>query len=822
MAAAVAAIPAANAQETLHYAASGSSAMYQQFALTVVNDVAGNTTTCGGVGNIGTTCNVHHFTIKGSCADSVEPGTPCVGVVDGRNHAIPVEAATYWVAWVCPLPGDCNGANASDIWYYNQVDSTVGVRTYLAGASTVVATGVQTGVDAAGNLIKPVLFLHGDATAAASCGGATTCDATEIPADVYNKINKSVLNTGMTDIRPEDALFATERANSTSTLSPWSGLGYNTSPTALIGASIASAFTQTFATPVAFGLPGGTDPFTNAPISKTITVFAVGEEPIVFLANRTNAAGLGSVVSGSTWYNNVEDNAGITPYTPSPIGQLFGGVDCSGSSNAIGNFAGGVFTPGLPPSTSDFGVNPILREALSGTMNTVEFSSFRSYGGNLGGAAGGSSVSNSNVAITTSQESNLVAVAGNAPINPLGGPQAAVPPGTPCTNFGGSGLGKRYRAVGTGEEVGKPGGTGVGLIADSIGYTFFSFGNVANLAIPGYGYLQLDGVDPIFANYAGGSLPTCNPALNGGAGGCLRGDVWPAGAYFPNLVNGTYRAWSLLRAICDTASATCLKSVDPVGTEAIIAFAQDDIHGTGLNPGKAVADFLPFSDDGSFGPVGGFGDAEFVRSHYAFNSGVGIANNQYPNAHITPSFSILPNGLNADQANGTGGNPEAGGDAGGCIIPAQVPQVLAVTGAFGTNPQTGGGTNYEKMKLNYTALAPGQKALTGVCGPGSGAGFTGQPCVSSFLNAENSGATIAATPGVNCGNTVGTCNAPASGLSLAVTGFTGANNNDNGVFQVTRILYDGQVKVRYEPVATGLVKTVTASAQATANTGCAQ
>lgn len=867
VAAAVSMAPMANAAgPVLHFSGTGSSAMYQQFALTAVNELAATSATCAGGINVVGGCAIHHFTIKGSCADSVEPGTPCVGIVDGRNHAIPVESATYWVAWVCPVTAvgpqvDCNGSNATDAWYYDQVDSTVGVRTYLANATTAVAPGVQTGADPAGNLIKAVLFLNGDATGA--CGaGFTTCDAAEVPADVYSAINGSVLNTGMTDTRPEDALFATKRANSTSTLSPWTGLGYGGGPNTLIGASIASAFTQTFATPVSFALPGQTDPFTNNEVPPTIGVIPVGEEVIVLITNRRNANGLGNLQGGQPWYNNAVDNAGVIPYSPSPIGQLFGGVNCNGSSAAIGNYpTGGPFTAGLPTGLSDFAVNPILRESLSGTMNTTEFGLFRTYGGSLA-TVGGSSVSNSNVVPTTSQESNLVAVAGNAPVNPLGGPQAANPPGQPCNSLGGSGLGKRYRAIGTGEEVGhsaaacSSGFTGVGCEQDSIGYTFYSFANVSPLANNAdYGYLQVDGVDPIFANYAGGDpgqpatggfeqgeLPGCTVANNGagqpngpnGTGGCLTTDVWTGGTSFPNVRNGTYRAWSILRAMCDTNASDltgghCLTSQDPLGTEALVASAQDDIHTNNLH---SEADLVPFNDGSlgvHFGLPGGFGDAKFARSHYAFQSSVGVTNNQYPGSHITPSFSIFPAGLNADQPLGTAGSPEeAGGDAGGCIVPANVlPNLMTVTGAFGTNPGTVGGTNYTKMKLNYNPLSagsPAQVPLTGVCGPGAPAAYLGHSCTSSFLNAETSGATIAPTLGVNCGNAVSTCNPPSEGMSVAVTGFAAADNADNGAFQVTRILYDGQIKVRYEPAVTGKIKTVSGATgvQASANSGCSQ
>ncbi len=865
MANAQSACPATPGHPCLHYAASGSSGMFQQFGASTINDVTIRAPQCSTGINVVGGCAIHHFSIKGSCADSIEPGTPCVGIVDGRNHAIPVETATFWTTWVCPVTAlgpqaDCNGTNATDVWFYDQVDSTVGIRTFLGQATTVIAGNTTNGGDPAGNLLPAVLLQHGDATGA--CGGPTTCDAASIPADVWNAINNSILNTGMTDIRPEDGKYATERDNAVSTLSPWNGLGYGGGPNTLIGASIASAFTQTFATPVSFGLPGTNDPFTNAAVPNTITVLAVGESPIVFVVNRRDANGLGYIVpgSGKPWYNNAVDNASLANpyvYTQSPIGLLFGGDNCSGSGPALGNYPPGVgpFTHGLPTGLADFAVNPILRESLSGTENTTEFGAFRTYGGNLA-TVGGSSVSNSNVNVTTSQEAKLVAVAGNAPVNPLGGPQAANPPGTPCTTNGGSGLGKRYRSVGSGEEVGKSsavcatGFTGVGCVQDSIGYAFFSFGNVNPLANSNYGYLQFDGVDPIFNSYAGGDpgqpasggaeqgqLPVCNASLDGTVGsGCETTDVWTNGKSFPHLRDGTYRVWSLLRALCDTNAADapmygaghCTYANDPLGTEAVIAAAQDDVH---TNSNTSVADFLPFND-GSLGVVWNqpYGDASYIRSHYAFQSSVGVANNQYPNQHITPAFSIFPNGLNADQANGTGGSPEAGGDAGGCIIPAAAPDKMAITGAFGTNPSTVGGTNYTKMKLNYTALSSsGQVPLTGVCGPGSGAGFTGQPCISSFLNSASSGTTTVATPGVNCGNTVGTCNPPANnalnvggGLSVSVTGFTGTNNNDNGTFQVTRILYDGQIKVRYEPAVTGMVKTVTAAAQGTANMGCSQ
>jgi hypothetical protein len=258
-----------------------------------------------------------------------------------------------------------------------------------------------------------------------------------------------------------------------------------------------------------------------------------------------------------------------------------------------------------------------------------------------------------------------------------------------------------------------------------------------------------------------------------------------------------------------------------LGTEGLISAAQDDIHN---HINDAVADFLPFSLDGSFGPAGGFGDVQFIRSHYAFNSAVGVGQDASPSTHITPSFSIFPNGINADQPNGMGGaDVEAGGDAGGCIIPIQTGASL--TSVKDTNVVNGG----TKMKYDYTALGFGTGALTGVCGPSSPAGFAGHSCISSFDYADNSNTSVGPVAGHNCGasgasNAGATCNPPANGMSVAVTGFpSGADNKDNGGFQVTRILFDGQIKVRVAPTSSTItINPAPAGVQISANNGCSQ
>ena len=105
----------------------------------------------------------------------------------------------------------------------------------------------------------------------------------------------------------------------------------------------------------------------------------------------------------------------------------------------------------------------------------------------------------------------------------------------------------------------------------------------------------------------------------------------------------------------------------------------------------------------------------------------------------------------------------------------------------------------------------------GICGPGTTApAFPGSACYES-----NSG-----TPpilGQQCGLN-STCNPPATGMSIAVTGVT--NNKDNGVFQVSKITNSTNIKVKVLQV-NGDVTPVQlpapgANAYATVNTGCAQ
>ena len=115
---------------------------------------------------------------------------------------------------------------------------------------------------------------------------------------------------------------------------------------------------------------------------------------------------------------------------------------------------------------------------------------------------------------------------------------------------------------------------------------------------------------PFRSSYTTGVLPTCaNPC-----------PVTP-GASFPNLRNGSYRSWSVLRAVTDSANTNVATLINHI--ESIVD--------------STVPDFVPFNYQSASEP-----GLRLYRSHY-FQSGVA------PNNGLT--------------------NPalEAGGDVGGCI-----------------------------------------------------------------------------------------------------------------------------------------------------------
>jgi hypothetical protein len=608
---------------------------------------------------------------------------------------------------------------------------------------------------------------------------------------VFTALNGALITAAMTDSRPEDDLLATMRilgdcpaagcgnAPPTPPANPCPlsdvgvpggpaplcttptfaepyfysfSLGYGgwPGPGTQILESVLGTNGGTKTTPVGFALPGFADPFSSSVVPATTEVFPVGESPLILIANRTNANGLGQIIGsfpacgapgtdlvvctsngaytsdGSYYVRNIWDqhpyppvantfpsttapvvgfcagpNAGLgseCKITRRPLGNLFAGNFCETASTAftwpldpaLEGTRGGIANAGnnyLGGPASNVPVNLILREPLSGTYQTFEFDEVRRFGGPLG------SHTNSGTAYGKppyiSQEENIQISAG-AQFNPEG---------FQCTPGAGdvlNGGGFRYRAIGTSDEV-----EAVSVKADTIGYIFFSFGNVSSIAQNktgnSYGYLTINGIDPVFADYennAGnpgqpasptspltwGDLPFCTP---GGVPSCQASAIWNGGLSYPNLRNGTYPAWAELRLICDTADVRCKVTTDPFGAESLVANLQQDIH---FNHAGGVPDLLPF-DDANAWTVTGYGDVEYIRDHYSYipaddtqnynNGPDAIYNNASTQtthqALLAPGVG-LPLSTTPSCAGGTVGvngppDAECGGDAGGFVYP---------------------------------------------------------------------------------------------------------------------------------------------------------
>ena len=426
----------------------------------------------------------------------------------------------------------------------------------------------------------------------------------------------TAVNVAATDIRPEDAAFVVCRVNSPLGNGSFGtdgtdGLGYNNSPgltsglcPGVFGSPSGLASTAYYeGTAIQGAYPGspsqanvvsfnisGSDPITGHTVQK-YSVINVGAAPIVFVTARASSL------------------ASLTNATEQQLQQVFSGTNCNAAAF------------GLPAA----GLNVFLREPLSGTYNTTEATVMRYPTAYPLPVAG------------LSQETGVGAN------NPLAG--------LVC----GDGTGLRWRAIGTGEEVKSvqnsttafPTSTSPNAF-DGIGYTFFSYGNVGSIAgSPNYGYLRLNGVDPIFASYSAidpGQPATATNPSPGSAGTlpgsanlpttcsstfpCPESDIWTGGLSFPNVRNGSYKAWSIVRLVGTTGSTSLAQAKDL------------SVAGNKLNV-TSVPDYIPFA------ATSGDPGLKLIRSHYQQYDGAGNF------------LGAAPHNL--------GTTTEAGGDMGGCI-----------------------------------------------------------------------------------------------------------------------------------------------------------
>lgn len=501
-------------------------------------------------------------------------GSSNFNLVDSRPSTGAVtDSGGTWIVW--DHANKTTGTH--NVWAYIKVDSVVGDRCFFATPScTIEAPGGV--LPSAGNKISSAIW-GSDATPPSDVAGLFTASS-----------GVSV-NAAGTDIRPEDGAFAQCRVNSKSgknLFDATDGLGYNSvnasgicpafgdSTASLVGTAIQSGVnssTSDVAHVLAFSLSGGKDPFTGNTVPASFTT-SVGAQAIVFFYG--NAGG---------------QLASLSNVTEAQLQSVFTGASCDASALGL----------------SSAGIQSYQREPLSGTMNTTEANVFRRPVSNPPPTVYG-----------TSQETGVNGT------NPLTGTSVACPSS--------NGKGGRWRVIGTGEMVSSVQNSDSstkntwGNQTDGIGYAFFGFGNFSAIfGSSAYGYVSISGVDPIFTTHpSNNELPSCTYP-------CSETSIWGAvGTSFPNVRNGSYSAWSVVRMVANTASRSNVQNL----VKASQKFVVDD-----------VPDYVPFvAATGSTGTDPGL---TILRSHYQQWDGAGNA--------LGPAPS---NSKSADK----------GGDMGGCIL----------------------------------------------------------------------------------------------------------------------------------------------------------
>jgi len=508
------------------------------------------------------------------------------------------ENGNVGVVWTASCTDGTGNTNITDVWIFGQYDSTLGNRLLLAQQKAPTAgkgaTVYVTATNTADNLVAAWPDGNPDVVSPANLQSFI---GTSAPGTLH-------VNLALSDIRSEDALAATTRTKAALNTTTWAGLGY-VGPTAQIGAPILEYNGAGSFTPVGFALCGGTDPInTGTPVPACETI-PVGAAPIMFAYN-----------NGGTYNSKLLDlNTGINGYGlaggPYNLAHLFDGTTACNTNNAA--FTGG--GDGLGTA-----IQIILREPLSGTMNTTEYSVFRTTGN-----------------LNDSQEKGIINPT-RAPYNPLN---------LPCAGGGGN----RVRRIGTGDVLSE-----INSVSNSMGYFFFSFANAAKLvgqATPkvNYQYFTVDGADPTGLPLTGGQqlVNACAPAP---PAVCNQASEWPGGISFPTLRNGTYGVWSVYRWIVYTPDS------DPLGPTALAHNMQDNIDAA------IETDFVPFETTGNADGLNLY-HSHFTQSLKSCGYTLVAPGNECNGGQSPTEAETSGNSLGG---NNTDGTAEQGGDEGGVIF----------------------------------------------------------------------------------------------------------------------------------------------------------
>jgi len=456
------------------------------FALAIALCVTANISNAQQIGNpvfVGGGSSALFLELGQAAATAAATSTPCVwtqksvATVLARDTRVGTpgtdEQGNIWVTWGTGTGGTCAAPLAPyNVYSYMSLDSVIGDRCYFLHSSTTGDGCVQIMTIASG-------------TADAGLLGTGFGTPTPIPIDVIDTLNNQNFNAIGTDIRPEDAKFASVRmftaCGASLTREPYlntsyqtRGLGYQTG-TKGVGTTVLSFYSSKSFHVLDFNITGS-DPISGGPV-RGYTVTTVGAQPIVVAVAPAGGTGIGAATD--------IQSQNLSLFLNGTYGRS---TDIQG------------------PTTTN-AVTTLIREPLSGTYNTMEYS-------NPNSAQFKTSQDQLNCSGTSFKQNPLnFASANNVLIN---GVHAF-----------------RNRVIGTGEMVAEL----QAATTDTLGYFFWSAANASNLA--NAKYLTVDGVDPIADDYSvtNGVFPTSG------------GTVLLTAVTFKHLNAGSYPIWSALRIV---------------------------------------------------------------------------------------------------------------------------------------------------------------------------------------------------------------------------------------------------------------------------------
>jgi hypothetical protein len=365
-----------------------------------------------------------------------------------------IDKGSAWVAWTKGSDGTC--ATAGNIYAYVSTDSVVGNRC-LYNSNLKDINGNPTPKCSITYPTSPAATANQILPAGGVCGTTGECP---LPATVVTALNaNTIVNFAGTDIRPEDAKFATTRAvtncgSVVGSSTQYLGLGYTPGSTIVTGVTGSTSFFNV----LDFALP-------------SFVVTPVGATPIVVAVNDAAGTGLRS-------FSTI-------------------------SSQALASFLDGTnsFTnqAATAPTATGAAVTVFIREPLSGTYNTMEYNVPNRVGTSGGGFATSQDVGLNQLAAqrncTVTSPWPVPATTASAVLkNPL--------------KFTTTSTGSRIRAIGTGQELSSV----IGNTSNSLGYGFWSAANFAGFSAVSTTakYYNVDGIDPLGAS---GTIPTTSAQL---------------------------------------------------------------------------------------------------------------------------------------------------------------------------------------------------------------------------------------------------------------------------------------------------------------------